>query len=232
LEAGFWTAPSAGGFIAGSILAPVIVRLVRPAYVVAGGLVLTAAGLALLAQLEAESSVALVVAETVVIALGIAPPVTLATDLIVGCVPPERAGVAAGISETGAELGGALGVAVLGSIGVAVYRSQVADGVPAGVPTAAPETAKDTLGGATHAVEGLPGELGTSLLDAARKLSHRACGLRQRSPLSPRSERPSSLRSFFGEQARDHRKKSPSHRRPRHPSSRSAAKASGFTPGP
>jgi DHA2 family multidrug resistance protein-like MFS transporter len=103
---------------------------VRSAFVVAGGLVLTAARLALPAQVEAGSSVALVVVSSVVIALGVAPPVTLGTDLVVGCVPPERAGVASGRSETGAELGGALGIAVLGSIGVAVYRSEIADAVP------------------------------------------------------------------------------------------------------
>jgi MFS transporter, DHA2 family, multidrug resistance protein len=169
LEAGLWTVPSSGGFITGSMLAPVLVRIVRPAYVVAGGLVVTAAGLALLAQAESGSSVALVVTASVVIALGVAPPVTLGTDLVVGCVPPERAGVASGISETGAELGGALGIAVLGSIGVAVYRSEIADAVPDGVPLGASETSKDTLGGATQAVEDLPGGLGENLLDAARE---------------------------------------------------------------
>jgi MFS transporter, DHA2 family, multidrug resistance protein len=169
LEAGLWTVPSSGGFIAGSMLAPVLVRIVRPAYVVAGGLVVTAAGLALLAQAEAGSSVALVVTASVIIALGVAPPVTLGTDLVVGCVPPERAGVASGISETGAELGGALGIAVLGSIGVAVYRNEIAEAVPSGVPLEASETSKDTLGGATQAVESLPGELGEPLLDAARE---------------------------------------------------------------
>jgi DHA2 family multidrug resistance protein-like MFS transporter len=169
LEAGLWTVPSSGGFIAGSMLAPVLVRMVRPAYVVAGGLVVTAAGLALLAQAEAGSSVALVVTASVIIALGVAPPVTLGTDLVVGSVPPERAGVAAGISETGAELGGALGIAVLGSIGVAVYRNEIAEAVPSGVPLEASETSKDTLGGATQAVESLPGALGEPLLDAARE---------------------------------------------------------------
>jgi MFS transporter, DHA2 family, multidrug resistance protein len=168
LEAGLWTVPSAFGFIAGSLLAPALVRLVRPAAVVAGGLVLTAVGLALLAQVETGSSVAVVVFSSVVIALGVAPPVTLGTDLVVGCVAPERAGVASGISETGAELGGALGIAVLGSIGVAVYRAQIADAVPAGVPANASETAEDTLAGATGAIEGLPGELGERLLDVAQ----------------------------------------------------------------
>jgi MFS transporter, DHA2 family, multidrug resistance protein len=169
LEAGLLTVPSSGGFIAGSMLAPALVRFVRPGYVVAGGLLVTAVGLTVLAQVEADSSVALVVAGSVVVALGVAPPVTLGTDLVVGCVPPERAGVASGISETGAELGGALGIAVLGSIGLAVYRSQFADAVPAGVAPGTAEQAEDTLGGATQAVEGLPGELGQPLLDAARE---------------------------------------------------------------
>ena len=56
---------------------------------------------------------------------------------IVGAAPPERAGSASAISETGAELGGALGVAVLGSIGTAIYRGGVADAVPGDVPAAA-----------------------------------------------------------------------------------------------
>ena len=169
LEAGLWTVPSSGGFIAGSMLAPVLVRFVRPAVVVAGGLSLTSLGLLLLSQVEAGSSVALVVAGSVIVALGVAPPVTLGTDLVVGCVPPERAGVASGISETSAELGGALGIAVLGSVGVAVYRTQIADALPDGVPPDASGTAKDTLGGATQAVEGMPDELGERLLDVARE---------------------------------------------------------------
>jgi DHA2 family multidrug resistance protein-like MFS transporter len=48
----------------------------------------------------------LVTTGSVLLALGVSPAVTLATDLIVGAVPPERAGVASGLSETGTELGG------------------------------------------------------------------------------------------------------------------------------
>jgi DHA2 family multidrug resistance protein-like MFS transporter len=169
LEAGLWTVPSAGGFIAGSMLAPVLVRMVRPAYVVAGALTLAAAGLALLAEIHADSSVGLVVAGSVVIALGIAPPVTLGTDLVVSSVAPERAGVASGISETGAELGGALGIALLGSIGIAVYRGEIRDAIPSEVPAGAATTAEGTLGGATEAVIGLPADVGETLLDAARE---------------------------------------------------------------
>ena len=69
---------------------------------------------------------------------------------MVSCVRPERAGVASGISETGAELGGALGIAVLGSIGVAVYRSQIADAIPGSDVTRGFRERKDTLAGATQ----------------------------------------------------------------------------------
>jgi DHA2 family multidrug resistance protein-like MFS transporter len=169
LEAGLWTAPSSGGFIAGSMLAPVIVRWVRPAFAMAAGLALAAVGLGMLAQVDGTSGLALLVTASVVLAAGIAAPVTLATDLIVGTAPPERAGSAAGISETSSEFGGALGIAVLGSIGTAVYRSQVSDGVPAGVPPEQAEAARDTLGGAVAAGDELRDPLAVELLDAARE---------------------------------------------------------------
>jgi MFS transporter, DHA2 family, multidrug resistance protein len=169
LEAGLWTAPSSGGFIAGSMLAPVIVRWVRPAFAMGAGMVLAAVGLGMLAQVDGTSGLAVLVTGSVVLAVGIAAPVTLATDLIVGTAPPERAGSASGISETSSEFGGALGIAVLGSIGTAVYRNQVTDGVPAGVPRDEAEAARDTLGGAVAAGDQLPGPLAAELLDAARE---------------------------------------------------------------
>jgi MFS transporter, DHA2 family, multidrug resistance protein len=169
LEAGLWTAPSSGGFIAGSMLAPVIVRWVRPAFAMGAGLALAAVGLGMLAQVDGTSGLALLVTGSVVLAVGIAAPVTLATDLIVGTAPPERAGSASGISETSSEFGGALGIAVLGSIGTAVYRSQVSDGVPAGVPPEEAEAARDTLGGALAAGDQLGEPLAVELLDAARE---------------------------------------------------------------
>ena len=94
---------------------------------------------------------------------------TLATDLMVGAAPPERAGAAAAISETSSEFGGALGIAVLGSIGTAVYRSDLARNLPAGVPPEVAMIARDTLGGAVAAAGRLSDQLGVELLDAARR---------------------------------------------------------------
>ena len=128
LEAALWTLPSFGSFVLGSMVAPAIVRRIRPAYVMAAGLAIGAAGLVLLAQVEAEDGLPYLVSASVVYSLGLAPLFTLTNDLIIGAAPPECAGAASAISETGAELGGALSIAILGTIGTAVYRSQIDDG--------------------------------------------------------------------------------------------------------
>jgi len=168
LRAGLWSVPEGVGFILGSLLAPWMARRVRPAVVVAAGLVLAVFGFALLTQVRADSGLAIIVAGSVVFAVGLAWVFTLATDLIVGAAPPERAGAASAISETGAEFGGAFGIAVLGSIGTAVYRSQLTEALPAGVSPATAEAARDSLGGAVAAAAQLPDQLGSDLVDAAR----------------------------------------------------------------
>jgi DHA2 family multidrug resistance protein-like MFS transporter len=171
LEAGLWSLPSAFGFIVGSNLAPRILRVVRPAYVVGAGLAMAAIGLGVLTQVggSPNADLATLAGASLVISLGLAPVFTATTDLIVSSAPPERAGAASGISETGAELGGALGIAILGSIGVAVYRGELADALPAGVPSEAAAIARDTLGGAVGVAAQLPDAVGTALLDAARE---------------------------------------------------------------
>jgi MFS transporter, DHA2 family, multidrug resistance protein len=168
LQAGLWMLPEGIGFVVGSLLAPLLARRARPGLVMAAGLALAAVGFGLLTQVQTGSGLAVLVLGSLVLSLGLAPVITLATDLIVGAAPPQRAGAAAGISETGAEFGGALGIAVLGSIGVAIYRGQITEAVPAGVPPQAAAAAQDTLGGAVAAAERLPGQLSAALLDAAQ----------------------------------------------------------------
>ena len=169
LQAGLWSLPSAIGFIIGSQFAPRVLHDVRPAWVISAGLAVAAVGLALLAQVDVTGGLPALVAGSVVISLGLAPVFGLTTELIVGSAPPEQAGAASGISETAAELGGALGIAVMGSIGVAIYRSQLADQLPTGVPAEAATAARDTLGSAAAVAAQLPGELGAGVLAAARQ---------------------------------------------------------------
>jgi DHA2 family multidrug resistance protein-like MFS transporter len=167
LQAGLWSVPGALAFIVGSNLAPRIVRRVRPAYVVAGGLALAGIGFGLLTQVGLSSLTSIVIAN-VLMSVGFGFAFTLTVDLVIAAAPPERAGAASAIAETGAELGGALGLAVLGSLGIAIYRSQVGATMPAGISPEMAETIKETLGGAVVAAQQLSGPLGAEMLNAAR----------------------------------------------------------------
>ena len=169
LVAGLWSLPSALAFVVGSQLTPRLVQRVRPAHLIGGGLAIGAVGLAMLAQAGPSGGLPTIVAASIVISVGLAPVFGLTTELIVGSAPPERAGAATGISETGAELGGALGIAILGSIGVAIYREQVADRLPSSVPAEAEAIARDTLGSAIEVASRLPGQLGEIVTVAARE---------------------------------------------------------------
>ncbi|MEX2211654.1 MAG: MFS transporter [Gaiellaceae bacterium] len=167
LGAGAWMVPSGIGFVLGGIVTPPLVKRLPPGLVMAAGLALAAVGFGGLATVHETSSTAFVAFTFAVLAFGVTPVFTLATDLIVGAVPRERAGVAASVSETGAEFGGAMGIAVFGSIGVAVYRGRLEDSIPAGVPPEQAAAARDTLGAANEAAAQLPGDLGAALLAAA-----------------------------------------------------------------
>jgi DHA2 family multidrug resistance protein-like MFS transporter len=168
LVAGLWTMPWALAFVAGSLVTPGLVRRFRPAYIIAVGLVLAAAGFLAFTRIDEHTGLGVIVLGSVAFSLGIAPVFTIATDLIIGSAPPERAGAAAGISETSAELGAALGIALFGSIGIAVYRGAMANTIPAEVPPQAAHAAAETLGGAIEAAGALPAHIGPALVDAAR----------------------------------------------------------------
>jgi DHA2 family multidrug resistance protein-like MFS transporter len=148
---------------------PLLVRRAAPAVVMAAGLTLAAVGFGLLTQLDDATGLPLLVAGSVIFSLALAPVDTVATDLAIGAAPPQRAGAASAITETAAEFGGALGIAVLGVVGTAAYRSQLAHGIPAGVPEHAAAAARDTLGGAVTVAGQLPDRLGVALLEAARE---------------------------------------------------------------
>jgi len=168
LGAGAWMVPSGIGFLLAGMLTPLLAKRFRPGFVMAAGLALSAIAFGALTQVDETSATTFVAFAFAVFAFGVTPVFTLATDMIVGAAPRERAGVASGISETGAEFGGALGIAVFGSIGVALYRGRLADGIPAGVPPEQAEVARDTLGGANNVAGQLPDSLGASLLESAR----------------------------------------------------------------
>jgi DHA2 family multidrug resistance protein-like MFS transporter len=167
IKAGLWSLPSFTGFIVGSMLGPFFLKYFSPGKFMAGALILAAIGFILLTQVTATTSIALLVVALICTALGFAPVVTMATDLIIGAAPPERAGAAGACSETSAEFGGALGMAIMGSIGTAVYRSHMNANMPVAVPQQVATASKQTLGSAVSEATQLAGIAGDELLRVA-----------------------------------------------------------------
>ncbi len=105
----------------------------------------------------------------VILALGIAPPTVLSTSLILSSAPPEKAGAAGSLSETSGQLGLALGIALLGSLGTFVYRAFVTHALPATIPTAVSAAARDTLTNALATTSDLPVRLKDAVILTARE---------------------------------------------------------------
>jgi DHA2 family multidrug resistance protein-like MFS transporter len=169
MRSGLWTLPWALGFVVGSLATPVLARRIRPALLMSWGLVLSSTGYFLLTRIGLSADrLPLFGVATLILALGASPVFTLTNDVIIGSAPPERAGAASGISETCAELGGALGIAIFGSIGVAIYRGVLGPGLPVGLAPDVANAAMSTLGGAVAVSEQLPALVGAALVDGAR----------------------------------------------------------------
>ncbi|PWV77439.1 DHA2 family multidrug resistance protein-like MFS transporter [Nocardia neocaledoniensis] len=168
-EAGLWTVPQALAMVVAAGVVSALAPRIRPAYLMTGGLLIAMVGYAIFTQLSGADDLALIVTGMVVFSLGLSPMFVLGLDLIVGAVDPERAGAASAISETGQELSAALGVAVIGSIGTAVYRGRMADELPDGLPAELAHAAEDTLAGALQLAATLPEALGAELSTIARQ---------------------------------------------------------------
>nr|WP_250004418.1 MFS transporter [Actinoplanes sp. M2I2] len=157
LRAGLWALPSVGAFLAASLLGPQLLRWFPAGRVVAVGAVVMAAGHATMALAPYGGGLPALVAGMVIGGCGLAPVYTLTTDLVVSSVRSSRAGMGAAVTETGAELGGAIGIAVLGSVVVAAYRNGMAEAT--GLP------ADGTLMDAAAAAGRLPAAAGAALLE-------------------------------------------------------------------
>jgi MFS transporter, DHA2 family, multidrug resistance protein len=160
--------PGALVLIAVSTFSPVLARRVRPGNVIAIGLGVQVIGYLLLTLVDSTSGLPLLIAGFVVLYPAVAPSMALTTDLVVGSVPPEKAGAASGLSTTASDLGISLGVAVIGSIGAAVYRGAMAQSMPAGLPPEVSTSAGDTIAGAVEVAGRLPADVAGEVVAAAR----------------------------------------------------------------
>ena len=153
--------------IIGNLSTPPLANRIRPAYLIAGGLVFAGIGYVGFTLAGAGSSPVAIFAAMCVVMLGTSPLAALCNTLAMGAVPAEKAGSGASIVQTTNELGLGLGIATLGTLGTAVYRGNV-DGALGGLPATVADAARESIDRAVAAAGQLPGGVGDDLLSAAR----------------------------------------------------------------
>ena len=168
LQAGLAELPAAVTATVFGVLAGIAVRYVSHRLVLTAGLTLVGVAMgtlmAFLLLISPISYLPLGIA-LFVVGVGLGLAFTVASDVILASVPPQRAGSAAAVSETAYELGMALGIATLGSVLTAVYRTV---SIPPSLPGEIATQARDSLPSAIHAAQSLPAEQAERLLDPAR----------------------------------------------------------------
>ena len=164
LEAGIRVTPVAAGLILGGPISAKLAERIGTKLVVTGGLVLVAAGLSIVTQFHVDSSYGIVAAHLLVLGFGMGMAMAPATESVMGSLPLEKASVGSAVNDTTRTTGGALGVAILGSLLASQYRGDMDEAV-SGMPHGAAESASDTLSGGLAVAHRL-GD--SSLADAAQ----------------------------------------------------------------
>jgi EmrB/QacA subfamily drug resistance transporter len=145
LESGVRLIPVALAVGSSSILGTALAVRLGNKVVVATGLGLLAIGYFWISQLETATSYLEIVGQMIVLGTGMGFTSAPATEAIMGVVPPEKAGVGSAVNDATRELGGTLGVAVLGSVFASLYAGAF-DGTSVQLPPAAAEAVRDGIG--------------------------------------------------------------------------------------
>ncbi len=167
LRAGLAGLPGAAAGVVGAVVAAPLVAGWGRARVVATGLAMTALGFALYTRIDDTSGYLTMLPAMLVFGLGLGATFATTNDTVLASVPRERAGAASAIAETATEVGGALGIGVLGVVLNSSYRAHL--DLPPGLPADAGAPVRESLGTAVHAALALPGELGGAVVEAARR---------------------------------------------------------------
>lgn len=166
LGAGARAAPVAVAVMGGALIAAFAVARVGARLMVGSGLLIVALGLLVIAG-GREGGYPPVLAGMLTIGLGMGLAMTPATDAVMGSLPKARAGVGSAVNDTTRQVGGAFGVAVVGSIFSSRYREAM-DGAVAALPAPVRELASDSLGGALFVASEAGGPASDVLVAAAR----------------------------------------------------------------
>ncbi len=166
LQAGVRMLPVAGGLIVAGPLSAKLAGRFGARTVVAAGLSIVAAALFLLSGAETSSGYSLVAASLVLLGFGMGATMAPATESIMSSVPLNHAGVGSAMNDTVRLVGGTLGVAILGSLLSSSYGADMEPAVKS-LPEPAADAASDSLGHASVVADGIGGNAGRALSNAA-----------------------------------------------------------------
>jgi len=167
IETGLRFIPLAIGIVASAPVSAALTKATGAKVATAAGLVVTASSLLLLATVDVTSSDLLIQAVLLIAGFGIGVAMTPATDAIMGALPKAQAGVGSAVNDTTREIGGALGVAILGSIFSATFADRMAS-VTASLPADVAAVVRDSIGGALAVAQQIGGSGGDAITLAAR----------------------------------------------------------------
>lgn len=167
LDAGVATLPLAAALIVVSPRSAEWAARVGSARVIAAGFGFVAVGMVVMATVTTASSYLVIAGALVLLGIGMGITVAPATGSIMSAVPINKAGVGSAVNDTTREVGGALGIAVLGSIANSAYRAEIDGDVLARLPSDAADAAGESIGAATQIAASLPAEIGQALQSAA-----------------------------------------------------------------
>jgi EmrB/QacA subfamily drug resistance transporter len=136
--------------------------------VVTAGLALMAVGFWLMSTSTPHTGYGFLLVASIVIAAGMGLAMAPATESIMGALPREQAGVGSAVNDTTRSLGGALGVAIMGSVASSVFASRLLPALTH-VPAPFAAQAKESVGAAVVVGQHTPGSVGSNLVDAARQ---------------------------------------------------------------
>jgi MFS family permease len=124
-------------------------------------------GLAILSRTTESTSTTQIVLALVVFGLGAGLALPALTDTVMAAVPERDAGVGSAVNDVSRQLGGALGVAVIGSFVISAYRTNLHHAVRGDIPAAALRAASSSIGVAEQTARHLPPKVATTLTHAA-----------------------------------------------------------------
>ncbi len=167
LEAGIRVTPVALGIIIGAGSSTKLASHIGTKIIVSWGLTVVAGGLALLSTIDTGSGYGLVATSLVILGYGMGTAMAPATEAIMGAVPKDNAGVGSAVNDATRQVGGALGVAILGSLLTTSYSSSMEDAT-ASLPAPVASAAGDSVGAAVQIAARLGGPDGAALISSAR----------------------------------------------------------------